>query len=25
VMTAGATPDGGFVLSARLPVEGYQP
>jgi signal transduction histidine kinase len=25
VMTAGATPGGGFVLSARLPVEGYQP
>lgn len=24
-MTAGAAPGGGFVLSARLPLEGYQP
>jgi signal transduction histidine kinase len=23
-MTAGAAPDGGFVLSARLPLEGYR-
>jgi signal transduction histidine kinase len=23
-MTAGASPDGGFVLGARLPVEGYE-
>jgi signal transduction histidine kinase len=23
-MTAGAVPEGGFVLGARLPVEGYE-